>query len=374
VFALCLLVGLSAAPDNAAAGRLDETEATYVYSPPEQLNDGWKVSTLEAESIDTETIELLTSRIQNNKYKHIYSMAIVKNGSLVHEAYFNGRDRETRIKMHSITKSVTSMLIGIAIESGLIGGLDETVMTYLPDYEEYVDDPRKNTITLEHILMLKTGWKWDEQSAIYDDPTNSHYWMEEADDWLRYVIEQPIENEPGEQFVYNTGAVHLLSGVIKNTTGIYADRYAEKVLFEPLGIKEYKWIKDVNGYPCTGGSNGGLCLNARDLAKIGLLVMRGGKRNGEQVVPKEWLDEAVRGRSQIGGIQKFGYLWWSGSFKIKGKKLDHIQASGYGGQLLHLVPELDLIVVFQSWSRDEGSDILAPLLMSCKAALVSSEE
>jgi CubicO group peptidase (beta-lactamase class C family) len=217
VFALCLLVGLGSAAAVAAAGSVGETETTYDYSPPEQLDDGWKVSTLEAEGIDTETIELLTGRIHNNKYKHIYSMAIVKNGALVHEAYFNGRDRDSRIKIHSITKSVTSMLIGIAIANGKIGGLDETVMTYLPDCEKYVDDPRKNAITLEHILTLKTGWKWDEKSAIYDDPTNSHYWMEESDDWLQYVIEQPIENEPGERFVYNTGAVHLCSPVSSKT-------------------------------------------------------------------------------------------------------------------------------------------------------------
>ena len=266
------------------------------------------------------------------------------------------------------------MLVGIAIQDGKIGGIDETVMAYLPDYAQYVDDPRKNAITLEHVLTLRTGWKWDEESAIYDDPDNSHYWMEESDDWLRYVIEQPMEDEPGERLVYNTGAVHLLSGVIKHATGVYADRYAEKVLFEPLGITEYEWIKDVKGYPCTGGSNGGLCLNARDLAKIGLMVMRGGRWNGTQVVPREWLDEAVRGRFRIGNIQKFGYLWWSGSFKIKGRQLDHIQSSGYGGQILHLVPELDLVIVFQSWSRDEDADILAPLLMTYKAALVGGEE
>lgn len=373
VFALCLLIGVGAAVDIAVAGGAGGTETAYVYSPPEQLDDGWNVSTLEAEDIDTKTIELLTDRIQNNKYKHIYSMAIVKNGFLVHEAYFNGRDRDARLKIHSITKSITSLLIGIAIESGKIDGLDETAMTYLPGYVKYVDDPRIKTINLEHILTLKTGWKWDEQSAIYDDPSNSHYWMEESEDWLQYVIEKPIENEPGERFVYNTGAVHLLSGVIKNATGMHADRYAEKVLFEPLGITEYKWIKDVNGYPCTGGSNGGLCLNARDLAKIGLMVMHGGRWKETQVVPKEWLDEAVRGRFPTGNTQDFGYLWWSGSMKIKGKKLDYIQASGYGGQLLQLIPELDLIIVFQSWSRDESADILAPLLMTYKAALVGIE-
>lgn len=374
LLALSALVGPGTVADVPAAGGVGEAETAYVYSRPEQLDDGWKVSTLETEGIDTETIELLTSRIHNNKYKHIYSMAIVKNGALVHEAYFNGRDRNSRIKLHSITKSVTSMLIGIAIENREIGGLDETVMTYLPNYGRYVDDPRKNAITLKHILTLKTGWRWDEESAIYDDAENSHYWMEESDDWLKYVIEQPIENEPGERFVYNTGAVHLLSGVIRNATGMYADRYAETFLLRPLGITEYKWIKDVKGYPCTGGSNGGLCLNARDLAKIGLMVMRGGQWNGRQVVPQEWLDEAVRGQFQVGTIQKFGYLWWSGSIKIKGKKLDYVQASGYGGQLLHLVPEIDLIIVFQSWSRDEGADILAPLLMTYKAALEDGEE
>jgi len=324
--------------------------------------------------MDTEIIERLTGRIHSNEYKHIYAMAVVKNGALVHEAYFNDRDRNSRIKTHSITKSVTSLLIGIAIDQGHMAGLDEPVMTYLPDYEKYIDDPRKNTITIEHILTLRTGWKWDEQSVIYDDPENSHYWMEESDDWLRYVIEKPLADEPGARFVYNTGAVHLLSGVIKNATGMYANEYAEKVLFEPLGITEYRWITDNKGYPCTGGSNGGLCLNARDLAKIGAMMMNGGEWNGKQVVPKAWLHESTRGRFQVGNIQKFGYLWWSGSFKIKGTRFDHYQASGYGGQMVHMVPDLDLIIVFQSWSRDEGSDILAPLLMTYNAAIMSGGE
>ena len=198
--------------------------------------------------------------------------------------------------------------------------------------------------------------------------------MEESDDWLRYVIEKPMSDEPGARFVYNTGAVHLLSGVIKNATGMYASKYAEKVLFEPLGISEYRWITDNKGYPCTGGSNGGLCLNARDLAKIGLMMLRGGEWNGKKVVPGAYLGEATRSRFEVGNIQKFGYLWWSGFFKIRGRVFDYVQASGYGGQMLHLVPDLDLIIVFQSWSRDEGSDILAPLLMTYNAAIKGSEE
>ncbi len=102
--------------------------------------------------------------------------------------------------------------------------------------------------------------------------------------------------------------------------------------------------------------------------------MRGGEWSGRQIVPREWVAESTRGRFRVGNIQRFGYLWWSGSFKIKGRQLDHIQASGYGGQMLHLVPELDLIIVFQSWSRDEGADILAPLLMTYNAAITGNKE
>ncbi len=182
VVALCLLIGLGVTmrPVVAAAGILGETaaaadgagetETAYVYSPPERFDDGWTVSSLEAEGMDTKTIELLTNRIRTNQYEHIYAMAIVKNGALVHEAYFNGRDRDSRIKVHSITKSVTSMLVGIAIAGGQIEGIDKTVISYLPGYETYFDDPRKRAITLEHILTLKTGWKWYEDGAVYDDP------------------------------------------------------------------------------------------------------------------------------------------------------------------------------------------------------------
>jgi CubicO group peptidase (beta-lactamase class C family) len=344
-------------------------EPAYVYRVPEQLDDGWPTASLDAVGIDSATITRLTDQIVNGQYEGIRSLLIVKDGALVHEAYFGGYDRDSLHSIYSISKSVTSALIGIAIEAGYIQGVDATLLALLPQYAAQMGDEGKREITLEQLLTMTSGLEWDESTYSYSDPRNSHYYLERAGDWMAYVISRPLQDTPGTQFTYNTGAVHLLGAVIERSTGQHANRFAREHLFKPLGIVSYIWPGDPQGYPYAGGSEGGLRLKARDLAKFGYLYLNAGRWNGQQVIPEDWVAASTQPRVELGPGSSYGYLWWLGSFTIKGRHLDFINAEGYGGQLVNLVPELDLMVVFTSWGEERGADIAGPLMTIYRAAL-----
>jgi CubicO group peptidase (beta-lactamase class C family) len=355
------------APAGLAVGAAGEP--TYVYQVPEQLDDGWRTASLDAVGIDTATITRLTDQIINGQYEGIRSLLIVKDGALVHEAYFGGYDRDNLHSIFSISKSVTSALIGIAIEEGFIQGVDATLLALLPQYAAQMGDEGKQEITLEQLLTMTSGLEWDEWTYSYSDPRNSHYYLERAQDWMAYVISRPLQDAPGTQFAYNTGAVHLLGAIIERSTGQHANRFAREHLFGPLGIVSYIWPGDPQGYPYTGGSEGGLRLKARDLAKFGYLFLNGGRWNGQQVIPEAWVAASTQPRVELEARRAYGYLWWLGSFTVQGRELDFINAEGYGGQLVGLVPELDLMVVFTSWGEERGADIAGPLMTIYRAAL-----
>jgi CubicO group peptidase (beta-lactamase class C family) len=343
--------------------------AQYVYTPPEQLDDGWTVASLSDVGMNEETIVKLTDKILNGTFEGIHSMIVIKDGLLVHEVYVDGYDRESLQRIYSITKSVTSALIGIAIEEEFIKSVDEPVHTFFPQYADAFDDPKKREITLEHILTLTSGLDWVESEVSYGDPRNDQYHQVRSDDWVEYVVDRPVADEPGTRWVYNTGSVHLLSAVIKKASGVYANEFIEKYLFEPLGITEFEWNTDPQGYQCTGGTHGGLRMKARDVAKIGSVFLNEGKWHGRQVVPRRWVDESTKPRFETAFGSEMGYLWWSRAFKIKGRPLDFIFAAGYGGQSLHISPELNLIIGFLCWDNPEDALIFAPTLMTYKAVL-----
>jgi CubicO group peptidase (beta-lactamase class C family) len=185
-----------------------------------------------------------------------------------------------------------------------------------------------------------------------------------------YIYKPPLKLNDG--WVYNTGSVHLLSGILKNITGLFTNEFAEKVLFEPLGISRYEWNTDSLGHPCTGGTHGGLRLKTRDVAKFGTLYMYDGKWQGNQIIPGDWIQESIQNKVGVSNVFKnrgMGYLWWTGEFIVKGRQIHHFFAAGYGGQTLHIVPELDLMIVLTCWSSSRDADIFGPLLMIYNSAL-----
>ncbi len=352
-----------------ATGVCPSYAGDYVYEAPKQVDDGWRVSSLEAEGMDIDIITRLTNNVRDGRFEGINSILIVKNGAIVHEVYFEGYERESLQTIYSITKSVTSGLIGIAIDNGVIDGVDQTIEELLPEYAKDIKDERLRDVTLEQILTLTSGLEWDEKSFPYDDRRNSEYHQVRSRDWVKYVLERPIRDEPGTRYIYNTGSVHLLSAIIKSRSGLYANEFAEKVLFEPLGITRYDWNTDPKGYPCTGGTHGGLELGTRDVAKFGMLYLRDGKWNGKQVISADWVRESTTKHVTAFDNTDFGYLWWLIKLKISDTPIDIIYGAGFGGQSLALVPKLDLMWVFTCWGRAEDADTFGPMLMIINSAL-----
>ena len=339
----------------------------YTYQKPEPLNDGWVVSSLQKEGMDTGIIEQVTSNIMSKQFRGIHSLLIVKNGALVHETYFENYQRSSLHTVYSITKSISSALIGIAIDQGLIHSVEDTVLSFFPQYS--IQDPNKKKIQHRHLLTLTSGFAWDEKSYPYSDPRNTETQMVATNDWMKFVLERPIQSDPGNEYVYNTGSVHLLSGIIKRASGMYADMFAEQTLFQPLGINEYEWNKDPQGFPCTGATLQGLRLRLRDIAKFGYLFLNRGLWQDQQVVPETWVEESTRKHVDINDNRGCGYLWWTGSFTVNGREIPNFYAAGYGGQTIHIIPELDLMIVFTCWDEAQDADIFLPMLMIYSAIL-----
>jgi len=253
--------------------------------------------------------------------------------------------------MQSVTKSITSALIGIAVGSGEIAGLHVPVIGFLGDYEIANLDEWKRSMTLQDLLTMRAGIAWDEDSVPYTDPENSCAGMENSEDWIQFVVDQPMSCRPGTEFLYNSGASQLLSLIIKESSGKHVDEYAEEHLFGPLGITSYYWKKTPTGFPDT---EGGLYLSARDLAKIGYLYLMDGVWGQVRVLPEGWVGTSVERHVEDTGWlgMGYGYQWWLVPWGSNGDSYAYA-AIGYGGQRLFVVPELDLVAVFTGWNIDD---------------------
>lgn len=329
----------------------------YVYKIPKKLNDGWEVSSLQDEGIDVAGIEEVSREIRDiDSYENVLSMLVVKNGKLVHEEYSPYCQRNTLHWLASITKTVTSTLIGIAIDKGFIESVDAKLYELLPQFADQFEDPQKRKVALKHIMTMTSGLWWNEQVS-YNNPENSEWQMVESEDWMSYVVSRPMRSEPGEIFYYNTGGIHLLSAVIKSVSGQYAHQFAEKYLLHPMGIYAYQWNKDPMGYPCTGGTDGGIGLRTRDIAKFGWLFLKDGKWKGKQIISEKWVREAPTTHVTTKGRgRSYAFNWMTGRRIIHGKRFEFTASFGYGGQTLYIVPEYDLIIVFtcELSGRDSG--------------------
>lgn len=326
---------------------LDPVEADLpAVSEPEVLDDGWETGKLEENGFDATRIELLLEEIRHGDLEEIHTLLIARHGRLLVEEYpgpNNGRD--VLHVTNSVTKSVIAMLVGIAIREGWLDGTDRSIADFLPEYSEVFDaDPQKREITLRHLLTMTDGFSWDDKQP--SDPTADGRVMRLDEDPVRYILERPVASEPGSRFHYTSAPV-LVAGALRHLTGMDADVYARQVLFEPLGIHQSQWGHLKHGFL---DADGGLYLRARDLARLGQLVLQKGQWDGQEIIPEWFISESVRwwvhsDQDQTG----YGYYWWLSPLPLESGGLAPagiIQASGYGGQKLIIVPEYDLVVVF----------------------------
>lgn len=272
------------------------------------------------------------------------SLVVQRNGVLVREEYFNGSTQSYVHDVRSVTKSVISILIGIAIEKGFIPSVDEPVGTYL---QPLVDDlrPEVASVPIRQFLKMSSGLDWHE----LDGGDSYDTWVT-SDDMIQHVVDLPMVHSPGARFLYSTGASHLLSVVLTEATGQSTSDFAREHLFDPLGIGATTWLQGNRGYN-TGGM--GLGIRARDMAKIGQLFLDNGSLNGSQVVPAQWISESTAPLLPTRvTVRHYGYLWWIGT--VGGETF--YLASGYGGQFILIHPGLDLVVVSQAWWSGIGWD------------------
>jgi CubicO group peptidase (beta-lactamase class C family) len=258
--------------------------------------------------------------------------------------YYQQSDLHT---MQSVSKTVTSITIGIAIgRKEFPADLDTPILKYFDEYKIANLDERKRRITLRHLLTMTAGLEWNEDLP-YNDPKNSADVMESKRDWVEYVINQPMAAEPGKVWVYSSGVTQLLSHIFKKATGQNVDQYAAEHLFQPLGIA-YHWKQSPTGLPDT---EGGLYISSSSLAKIGFLSLKNGVWEGKQIVPADWVKASVKPAMNIedeGRHWKYGFQWWLQPWGKSPEKFAWA-ARGFGGQDLRVVPEYNLIVVSTGW-------------------------
>jgi len=278
--------------------------------------------------------------------------------------YYHGTELHT---MQSVSKTVTSAIIGVAVTRGdFKTGLDTAVVSYFDVSKIKNVDDRKRRMTLQHVLTMTTGLDWLED-VPYDDPRSDSSRMEATDDWVQYVIDKPMAHEPGTVFDYSSGATELLAYIFQKETGQDIDAYGEKYLFAPLGIRHH-WKRTYLGVVDT---EGGLYLNGADLAKIGYLYLNDGVWDGKRLISDKWVRQSLNPAVAAGwqGL-KYGFQWWLQPGADGKEYIWH--AIGFGGQRLMVFPAQQMIATFTGWDILEDppfdSELANRLLTALRSA------
>ncbi len=349
-------------------GCQSEPAIQYIYQPPENISDGLDVSTLEEVNIDSELMEKVVNEINRGKYDEVHSLLILKDNKLVFEEYFQGHkfqwdapkahgelvkwDKSMEHMVMSDTKSITSACIGIAIDEGFIGSVHQSIFDYLPEHQ-HLNTDGKDKITIEHLLTMTSGLKWDEWNAPPNSGENdiAALWFYSSDDPITSILKRPLTDTPGTRFTYSGGNMIILSEIIKNASGMNLGDFSEQYLFQPLGIGSSHWDQFENGV--IDGA-GGLHLTPRDMVKIGVTFLNNGFWNDKRIISEQWVAKSATSFPGNDGINVpgtderntgYSYSWWTKSFSDSGKEINMFYAGGWGGQLIMVTPELNTVIV-----------------------------
>ncbi|MBQ5945922.1 serine hydrolase [Massilia sp. ST3] len=296
---------------------------------------------------------------------NLHGLVIQRHGELVAERYRSGKDRSvyslfarsvdfdahTRHDLRSVSKSVTSLLWGIAQAEHKTPPLDARVLDLFPELAELRRDGRE-AITVGHLLSMSSGLEWKEpyQYGLGNDEL-ALYWRASQE---KAVLSRPMLHPPGARFQYSGGATAVLARLLERGVGMPLPEYARTRLFAPLGITDWEWMQDLRGRPLAFA---GLRMRPRDLARIGQLVLQRGEWNGRQLVPAAWIDDALRPHAEIGDGRQYGYQWWLGATPPLGGEQRWAAAYGNGGQRLFVAPGLDLVVVITAGMYNEDAGV-----------------
>ncbi|NOU97451.1 serine hydrolase [Paenibacillus sp. LMG 31456] len=319
---------------------------------------GWKTAKPEEHGVDSAA---LAEMVEQFKGHNLHSFALIRDGYLLAEGYNQETDADKRQPMYSVTKSVTSAITGMAIQEGILKGVDQKLKDFFPEVQK---DEKKANITIGNILTMTSGLEWDNKG---DRSSNE---MADSPNWIKYVIDKPVVAQPGTVFNYSNGSSHLMSGILQEALGIPINYYAKSKLFDPLGISNAAWGVDPQGVAVGGWS---LQLTTRDMAKFGLMYLHKGQWENKEIVPSKWVEASVQQKVEqpiIDGTHGgYGYFWWLKPISNEQNEvLDHdvFYASGSGGQRIFVIPDYNLILAVTADNQKEG---YMPEQMLVKAAM-----
>lgn len=305
---------------------------------------------------DPNRLTELDSQIEAGDYGEIHSLLIQQQGQLIWESYYNGYNANRTHFLYSVTKSITSAALGVAIENEQVAAVETPLFDLLPDTYQTHAEGAKATITLEDMLTMTAGLAWDE-SGDYSTGQNDAVAMgQNTQDWVDFVLARDLVNTPGETFVYNSGVSMVLGQVLAHGTSQSAEDFTEAALFEPLGITQWRWDQGIKGITNTGW---GLHMRPNDMLKIGQLFLQEGVWEGEVVIPAGWVNQSTQTQFEIDGAHTYGYQWWRFA-----DTNGHIQdlttndlffAWGYGGQFIFIIPHLEMVIVTTAGNFQDGS-------------------
>lgn len=342
--------------------------------------ESWPISTPQAVGLDPKVLAELDADIAAGKYGYVDSMLVIRNGRLVYDRSYphdysqiygkeakepgalNAHDptgpynyfnpwwhpfyrRGDLHSLQSVTKTVTSVVIGVATARGEFPDLGTPIMKFFDESKVANVDKRKRRVTIRHLMTMTGGFDWDEELPYYD-PRNTCSLMEASFDWVQFTIDRKMAREPGTVFNYSSGETQLLAHIFRAATGRDIEEYAAEYLFAPLGIERYFWKRSPSGPIDT---EGGLYLNPHDLAKIAYLFLKKGVWQGKTIVTPEWVTDSVTPQveSDISGV-KYGLKWWI--YPYGDGSHAAWAGSGFGGQMPIIIPEYDLVLVFAGWN------------------------
>jgi CubicO group peptidase (beta-lactamase class C family) len=370
---VCLLAAACTSPDGRQAtptsqGPPGPTQRDYWPTA------GWRTAAPAEQGMDPAVVGELDAKVSGS-YPQVRSLLIVRHGYLVYERYWHGLDASDGHDSFSVTKSITSALVGIARKDRHLRGLEQTVGELLADHLPGNADPRLRRVTIRQLLTMTAGLAGDDASQGGDNQAWTG--MLQSHNWLRHILSQRLVSKPGTEFAYSSASSHLLSAIVAETTGQSTLAYARTKLFGPLGIRAdsalvqpirtwppspallgayaqapVAWATDPQGYQ-VGFS--WLKLPARDLAKFGYLYLNGGRWDGTQVVPADYVGASTQSQSKPPPsvpADGYGYQWWTTTVASHRSFF----AAGFAGQLIQVIPDLDLVVVLTSNIDQERND------------------
>jgi len=327
-------------------------QKTYTYSPPETLNDGWQTNSLKEKGYDTKLLKVLFEKLLYTDEHDIHSMLVVKDDEILLEEYFEDYKANTQHDLRSTSKSIRSLLLGIALDKGFIKSIDDPISKYLKTLKPKKNlDERKDAITIKHLITMSAGWDcndWDKKSKGQEDR------VYKKKDWLQYTLDLPMINDPGEVSTYCSMGVTLMTQIIVEASGMPIDAFANKFLFEPMDITNVGWNHTSKKSVINASKR--LYMTPRDMAKIGKLILQKGEWNDQQLVSSEWIEAATTPKTKITGMD-YGYLWLNIPFQLKdGSFITSKVATGNGGQYIMVFPQYNMIAIFTGGAYNSAKD------------------